>query len=63
MKRGLELWLFTTTLTLLALAVLVIIAQLTIAYLPFWLLLAILVTTGAALSMGIAALVRRHTRY
>lgn len=61
MNRAIQLWLFTTTLTLLAIALLVIIAMLSMAYLP-GLFLYILVVAGAALSAGIAALVRRHTR-
>ena len=62
MKRGLELWLFTTTLTLFAIVILVVVTRLTMAYLPTWLLLCFLAVVGAALSAGIAALVRRHIR-
>jgi len=60
MKRALELWLFTTTLTLLAIIVLIVVAMLSMAYLPAALFPYILVATVAALSVGIAKLVRRH---
>ena len=61
-SRNVQLWLFTTTLTLFALVVLVVIAALAMAYLPGVLFYPTLIVVGAALAAGIAAIVRRHTR-
>jgi hypothetical protein len=60
MKRALELWLFTTTLTLLGVLAVIVVAMLSMTYLPAGLLPYILVAVVAALGVGIARLVRRH---
>jgi len=62
MKRAVQLWLFTTTLTLLAIMILIIVAALSLAYLPASLFTVVLVTVGAALSVGIASVVRKLLR-
>ena len=60
MKRALQLWLFTTTLTLLGALAMIIVAMLSITYLSAGLFPYILVAAVAALGIGIARVVRRH---
>jgi hypothetical protein len=56
--RALQLWLFTTTLTLLSIIIFLIVSVLSMMYLPTLAFYVVTITVGVALSVGIAALVR-----
>jgi len=58
MKRAPQIWLVTTTLTMLAIALVLIVAALSAAYLPSPAFYIVILAVGAALSVAIGAIVR-----